>query len=94
MKVCPSCKGHKKAEIFAGGTFYLQYCPTCNGTGEVDDELCDKMEEGLRLRTKRIRQGWSLRNYASCVGVSPTALSQMEQGNLDIPEWVWSGLSK
>ena len=37
------------------------------------------------LRDKRIEKGFSLRKFAELVGVSPTYLSQVEQGNMDPP---------
>jgi HTH-type transcriptional regulator, competence development regulator len=40
---------------------------------------------GEALREKRVEKGFSLRKYAQMVGVSPTYLSQVEQGNADPP---------
>ncbi|GIW90228.1 MAG: transcriptional regulator [Pirellulaceae bacterium] len=40
---------------------------------------------GQRLRNKRIAKGYSLRKFAELVGVSPTYLSQVEQGNVQPP---------
>jgi HTH-type transcriptional regulator, competence development regulator len=40
---------------------------------------------GPTLRDKRIAKGYSLRKFADLVGVSPTYLSQVEQGNVDPP---------
>jgi transcriptional regulator with XRE-family HTH domain len=40
---------------------------------------------GQALREKRIEKGHSLRKFAELVGVSPTYLSQVEQGNVDPP---------
>jgi transcriptional regulator with XRE-family HTH domain len=40
---------------------------------------------GQALRAKRIEKGYSLRKFAELVGVSPTYLSQVEQGNVDPP---------
>lgn len=40
---------------------------------------------GQMLREKRIAKGFSLRKFAELVGVSPTYLSQVEQGNADPP---------
>lgn len=40
---------------------------------------------GEALREKRIEKGFSLRKFAQLVGVSPTYLSQVEQGNVDPP---------
>ena len=37
------------------------------------------------LREKRTAKGFSLRKFAELVGVSPTYLSQVEQGNVDPP---------
>ncbi len=40
---------------------------------------------GRLLRDKRIGKGFSLRKFAEAVGVSPTYLSQVEQGNVMPP---------
>jgi len=40
---------------------------------------------GQMLREKRIEKGYSLRKFAQEVGVSPTYLSQVEQGNVQPP---------
>jgi transcriptional regulator with XRE-family HTH domain len=40
---------------------------------------------GEALREKRIERGFSLRKFAQLVGISPTYLSQVEQGNNDPP---------
>lgn len=40
---------------------------------------------GEALREKRIEKGFSLRKFAQLVGISPTYLSQVEQGNVDPP---------
>ncbi|MFL5330485.1 MAG: helix-turn-helix domain-containing protein [Gemmataceae bacterium] len=40
---------------------------------------------GEFLREKRMAKGFSLRKFAEKVGVSPTYLSQVEQGNVDPP---------
>lgn len=40
---------------------------------------------GLALREKRLEKGFSLRKFSELVGVSPTYLSQVEQGNVDPP---------
>ena len=40
---------------------------------------------GQVLRERRIESGYSLRKFAGLVGVSPTYLSQVEQGNVDAP---------
>ena len=40
---------------------------------------------GQWLREKRLAKGFSLRKFAELVGVSPTYLSHVEQGNSDPP---------
>lgn len=40
---------------------------------------------GQLLRDKRVAKKFSLRKFAELVGVSPTYLSQVEQGNTDPP---------
>ncbi len=40
---------------------------------------------GEVLRARRVAAGFSLRRFADRVGVSPTYLSQVEQGNADPP---------
>lgn len=40
---------------------------------------------GPTIRDMRLAKGYSLRKFADLVGVSPTYLSQVEQGNVDPP---------
>ena len=40
---------------------------------------------GELLREKRLEKSYSLRKFAEVIGVSPTYLSQVEQGNVDPP---------
>ena len=40
---------------------------------------------GELLRAKRLAKGYSLRKFASLIDVSPTYLSQVEQGHIDPP---------
>lgn len=40
---------------------------------------------GRTLRERRMAKGFSLRKFAELVGISPTYLSQVEQGNVDPP---------
>jgi len=40
---------------------------------------------GQMLRTKRLEKGFSLRKFAGLVGISPTYLSQVEQGKIEKP---------
>jgi transcriptional regulator with XRE-family HTH domain len=44
-----------------------------------------RVKFGDILREKRTAKGFSLRKFAELVGVSPTYLSQVEQGNVDAP---------
>jgi transcriptional regulator with XRE-family HTH domain len=44
-----------------------------------------KKRFGQLIRDRRTAQGLSLRKFAELVGVSPTYLSQVEQGNCDPP---------
>lgn len=40
---------------------------------------------GQLLREKRVEKGFSLRKFAGLVGISPTYLSQVEQGKIEKP---------
>ncbi|CAN5266795.1 helix-turn-helix transcriptional regulator [soil metagenome] len=44
-----------------------------------------KRSFGQALRDIRLEKGFGLRKFAELVGVSPTYLSQVEQGNVDPP---------
>ena len=44
-----------------------------------------KNQFGQMVRSKRVAKGFSLRKFAELVGVSPTYLSQVEQGNVMPP---------
>jgi len=48
--------------------------------------MSDKIKPfGQLLREKRVEKGYSLRKFAEKVGVSPTYLSQVEQGKVEKP---------
>ena len=49
--------------------------------------MTDKPQKqfGQVLRERRVEKGYSLRKFAGMVGVSPTYLSQVEQGNVAPP---------
>lgn len=44
-----------------------------------------KRRFGQVVRSKRVAKGFSLRKFAEMAGISPTYLSQIEQGNCDPP---------
>ena len=56
---------------------------------QLGDQVITAMDTrktfGRLLRRKRIAKGYSLRKFAQLVGVSPTYLSQVEQGNVQPP---------
>ena len=43
---------------------------------------------GELIREKRLAKGYSLRKFATLVGISPTYLSHVEQGKVDTPPTV------
>ena len=43
---------------------------------------------GELIREKRLAKGYSLRKFASLIGISPTYLSHVEQGKVDTPPTV------
>jgi len=45
----------------------------------------NKLPFGEVLRARRVERDYSLRKFALLVGISPTYLSQVEQGNVDPP---------
>lgn len=52
----------------------------------MDDEMTRKpLPFGRALRETRLAKRFSLRKFAQLVGVSPTYLSQVEQGNVQPP---------
>jgi transcriptional regulator with XRE-family HTH domain len=50
-----------------------------------EDMIRSSLPFGRALREKRVEKRFSLRKFAEKVGVSPTYLSQVEQGNVDPP---------
>jgi len=57
--------------------------------GRLGDQVIADMDRrktfGRLLRAKRIAKGYSLRKFTQLVDVSPTYLSQVEQGNVQPP---------
>ena len=87
MAVCPYCCGSRESytvvhyadsrHLPTGG---WQPCSLCNGTGEVKQEIADKMERAEQRRLARIAKGVSLRGEAATLGITPRELSDLEQG--------------
>lgn len=94
--LCPSCNGTKRSYAFIeyadkkGNQGWIE-CHTCKGTGEVDDDYSRRIEQGRRLRHKRVKGGAYLtqKEMALKAGVDVVSLSKMEHGEQPIPESVW-----
>lgn len=77
---CPDCLGNGNSFALVHGKPRLSRCPTCNGTCEVSADRADAIERGNAMRLDRMARKVTLRKEAVRLGISPTRLSQMEQG--------------
>ena len=87
MSRCPHCNGEGKAGIVhinRGSGAHEWHddlpCTHCHGTGKVSDEKLARIQRGQAARAKRVAEGFSIREYASKLGVSMSNLSMMESG--------------
>lgn len=69
---CPDCEGL--------GQHGSLYCQRCSGTGEVSQQVLDRIKVGEMLRDDRVRRGVRLRDEAKAVGMTPRQLSDLENG--------------
>lgn len=82
---CRACLGRGTRRAFVGGGVVEHPCRACLGTGRVTAAERDRQDAGDRLRAARMSiRGVSLRRAAQVLGVSPTYLSQCEQGVGDV----------
>lgn len=63
----------------------MDHAPRPSGPERPPRAAPDRRRFGELVRQKRLAKGLSLRRFAQLVGVSPTYVSQVEQGNFDPP---------
>lgn len=63
----------------------MDHAPRPSGHERPPRAAPDRRRFGELVRQKRLAKGLSLRRFAQLVGVSPTYVSQVEQGNFDPP---------
>lgn len=88
---CPCCQGHRKA--FVTGIVYAEghsgpYCDfidcfMCKGSGVVAKRRLFWMEEGQRIRRRRIDAGITLLDASRAAGMKPSEWSTIESGRCD-----------
>lgn len=84
--ICPSCGGRKQVARFIDCTdkrqsgMSVSNCFTCRGTGEITDDHAARIEFGKVLRSDRIANGIGIRQEAARLGMTPQALSAIENG--------------
>ena len=87
MATCARCSGTGKIAAFVDyanrpGEFRDDLsCGDCDGTGSLTPERAAAMEEGERLRKRRVAADLSLRDAAALLGISPAELSRRERGH-------------
>jgi len=59
-------------------------CRLCKSSGEIDETAMRRYERGRQLRRRRVENGLSLRRAADCLGVTPSHLSDAEQGIVEL----------
>ena len=58
-------------------------CQTCKGSNVVSEEKGEAILIGRQIRAARIQDGETTRQRATKLGVKPTDLNAVEQGNID-----------
>jgi len=57
-------------------------CQFCKGQGQVSADAGERWNKGRALREARVRQGRSLFEEATALGITPEALNEIEHGRL------------
>lgn len=90
MMICPDCNGRKQTMAHLNyanrsGEFKMIACHTCKGEGEITEEHARRIEQGERLREKRVAAGISIGELGRSLGIPPQELNRYEHGRAEIP---------
>ena len=79
---CPSCGGKGQLTGYACPGFkeITLPCSTCRGTGTITADMERAKRRGEAIRAARLKMDLSQREYAKVLGISPQALSRIENG--------------
>ena len=79
---CPDCKGEGKHQGFACPGFrpVTLTCSRCQGSGFITADMEKAKRRGDAIRANRLKLDMSQREYAKVLGISPMALSRIENG--------------
>jgi DnaJ-class molecular chaperone len=80
---CPSCYGKGGTPMIACGPGFSRLdpshpCRTCGGTGRVDDARLEQIRAARRMRADRLHRGFTQRQEATRLGMTPQEYSRME----------------
>ncbi len=80
LVTCPDCEGRRQVEVYACPGFrrLLQDCRRCGATGSVTQAVAARVAEGRRRASDRKARGFSLRDEAARLGITPMELADIE----------------
>gem|GEM_PF-3394527 len=91
MPTCPRCDGKKTsiAHVNTGPDakkhrWEERQCDTCKGLGEITQEHEARIARGKEMRNTRVARGESLLDAAKRQGITPSQLSAIELGKVDV----------
>lgn len=86
---CPSCHGKCRMHAFVDGSsgsgMIWLLCDRCKGQGEVPDEMTQWIEDGKKMRARRIHSPDGFRTLveeSERRGIPLVDLSRMERGEI------------
>jgi len=81
---CPNCsyEGQKFLVAMNPGGIKEINCMTCKGTNEVSENKAQAINIGRQIRAQRVKDGETIRQRAMKLGVKPTDLNAVEQGDI------------
>ena len=88
---CPKCKGRGERKSIiclnpSGARQVIAHCGFCEGAGEVCEEKAKAIDIGRQIMAHRLKDGETIRQRATKLGVTPTDLSAVEQGDINTYE--------
>ena len=87
---CPNCVDGREVGIFPiypddvpiekRKRVIIMKCPCCLGKNEIDKEQLKKIEDGKKIRARRIEKNLTLREYCETNNISIHEQNKLERG--------------